>query len=253
MKKLRLVLVLGGAVGNVMLLTPFFLKGILNIGNITGVIIMTLLMVYGFFLPGIHRRIRSIWQRKAGKITLSVIAGILAAIFLLAIIETGFMVAASSKAPSESATVVVLGCRVYGMRPSVMLASRLDAAYEYLINHPEAMCIVSGGQGEDESVSEAECMYQYLVEKGIAPERIFWECESTSTRENLEYSQALIMQERLNPEIAIVTNEYHQYRASMIADALQLEYGAIPAKTPLWLLPTYYVRELYGVLYEWIF
>ena len=133
-----------------------------------------------------------------------------------------------------------------------MLASRLDAAYEYLTEHPDAICIVSGGQGPDESMPEAECMYLYLTEKGIASERIYQENRSTSTRENLLFSQEIIEAEGLNPEIAIVTNEYHEYRAGMVADALEMEYSAVPARTPLWLFPTYYIRELYGIIYEWV-
>lgn len=250
---LRILLIMIGMAGNVLLLTPFVLRGILNIGNVTGAVLMTALMLYGAFSPKMNAGIRNIKKKKAGRIVLSGVTTVLVIIFLLAMTETGFMLAAASKTPAENATVVVLGCRAYGTRPSIMLASRLDAAYEYLVLHPESMCIVSGGQGEDESVSEAECMYLYLVEKGIAPERIFQEAESTSTRENLEFSKALIEAEGLNNEIAIVTNEYHQYRASMIADTLYPEYGAISAQTPLWLYPTYYVRELYGILYEWVF
>lgn len=52
-------------------------------------------------------------------------------------------------------------------------------------------------------------------------------------------------------EIAIVTNEFHEYRAGVIAGRLGLSYGAVSAKTAWWLLPTYYARELFGVLYEW--
>lgn len=51
----------------------------------------------------------------------------------------------------------------------------------------------------------------------------------------------------------IVTNEFHQYRAGIITKELGLSYGAVPAKTAPWLFPTYYAREFFGVLYEWIF
>ena len=54
------------------------------------------------------------------------------------------------------------------------------------------------------------------------------------------------------PRIAIVTNEYHEYRAFMIAEVLGLEHSAVPAKTPWWLFPTYYIREVYGIIYEWV-
>jgi len=96
-------------------------------------------------------------------------------------------------------------------------------------------------------------MYRYLVEQGISPERLYKEEKSFSTRENLQFTKELIMKEGLNPAVAITTSEYHQYRAGQIAEELDMEYGANPGKTAIWLFPTYYVRELYGILYEWIF
>lgn len=254
MKKriLRIALIVIGVLGLIWFLTPFAVGRIMNLGNGTGAVIMALIMAYGAFMPKINQAIKKLYAPKIGKVILTGILVMVAAVILLASVETAFMIKAATAKPSENATVVVLGCRAYGSRPSIMLASRLDAAYEYLTEHPDAICIVSGGQGPDESMPEAECMYLYLTEKGIAPERIYQENRSTSTRENLLFSQEIIEAEGLNTEIAIVTNEYHEYRAGMVADALEMEYSAVPARTPLWLFPTYYIRELYGIIYEWV-
>lgn len=254
MKKriIRIVLIAIGVLGLIWFLTPFAVGRIMNLGNGTGAVIMALIMAYGAFMPKINQAIKKLYAQKIGKVILTGILVVVAAVILLAGVETAFMIKAATAKPSENATVVVLGCRAYGSRPSIMLASRLDAAYEYLTKHPDAICIVSGGQGPDESMPEAECMYLYLTEKGIAPERIYQENRSTSTRENLLFSQEIIEAVGLNPEIAIVTNEYHEYRAGMVADALEMEHSAVPARTPLWLFPTYYIRELYGIIYEWV-
>ena len=254
MKKLilRIVLIVSGILGLIWFLTPYAVGRIMNLGNGTGAGIMVLTVCYGIFFQKINSAVKKLHATKPGKIVLGAVAAVASAIIILAGVETAFMIKAATNKPSETATVVVLGCRAYGSRPSIMLASRLDAAYEYLTEHPDAICIVSGGQGPDESMAEAECMYLYLTEKGIAPERIYMEDKSTSTRENLLFSQEIIEEEGLNPEIAIVTNEYHEYRAGMIADALEMEHSAVSARTPLWLFPTYYIRELYGILYEWV-
>ena len=254
MKKriLQIALIAIGVLGLIWFLTPFAVGRIMNLGNGTGAVIMALIIAYGAFMPQINQTIKKTNDTKFGKVILTGILIIVVAVVSLAAVETAFMIKAATAKPSEEATVVVLGCRAYGSRPSIMLASRLDAAYEYLTEHPDAICIVSGGQGPDESMPEAECMYIYLTDKGIAPERIYQENRSTSTRENLLFSQEIIEEEGLNPEIAIVTNEYHEYRAGMIADALEMEYSAVPARTPLWLFPTYYIRELYGIIYEWV-
>lgn len=254
MKKriLRIALIAIGVLGLIWLLTPFVVGRIMNLGNGTGAVVMALIMAYGAFMPKINQVIKKMHATKFGEVILTGILIIVVAVISLAGAETAFMIKAATAKPSENATVMVLGCRAYGSRPSIMLASRLDAAYEYLTEHPDAICIVSGGQGPDESMPEAECMYLYLTEKGIAPERIYQENRSTSTRENLLFSQEIIEAEGLNPEIAIVTNEYHEYRAGMVADALEMEHSAVPARTPLWLFPTYYIRELYGIIYEWV-
>ena len=254
MKKriLQIALIAIGVLGLIWFLTPYAVGRIMNLGNGTGAVIMALIMAYGAFMPKINQAIKKLYAQKVGKVILTGILVMVAAVILLAGVETAFMIKAATAKPSENATVVVLGCRAYGSRPSIMLASRLDAAYEYLTKHPDAICIVSGGQGPDESMPEAECMYLYLTDRGIAPERIYQENRSTSTRENLLFSQEIIEAEGLDPEIAIVTNEYHEYRAGMVADALEMEYSAVPARTPLWLFPTYYIRELYGIIYEWV-
>ena len=93
--------------------------------------------------------------------------------------------------------MIVLGCGVNGDRPSLMLTERLDAAYDYLNTHEEVVCILSGGQGKGENISEAECMYRSLTEKGIARDRLYKEDRSTSTRENLLYSKKIIEEKNL--------------------------------------------------------
>lgn len=163
------------------------------------------------------------------------------------------MIKAANQKPSENPTVVVLGCRVYGEKASLMLVERLDAAYKYLSENEDAICVLSGGQGVGEDISEAECMYRYLVKKGIKSERLYKEEKSTSTRENLAFSKEIIEENNLNRDIAIVTNEFHEYRAGEVAKTLTLHSTAISGKTAWWLFPTYYVRELYGIMYEMFF
>lgn len=251
MMMLRLFLFLAGAAGFTGLIMPVIKRRILNIGNAAGLSVCTLLMLYALFTPYFHALIGQWWRKRIGKIVLSTIGlGIIVGVVLV-IIMTVCIIKAALVSPAQNATAVVLGCRVYGERPSLILTERMDAAVAYLNENPDAVCIASGGQGQDEDISEAECIYRYLVENGIDGERIYLEERSTSTRENLAFSLEIIEENALSREIAIVTNEFHEYRAGIIADRLGLSYGAVSAKTAGWLLPTYYARELFGVLYEW--
>ena len=88
--------------------------------------------------------------------------------------------------------IIVLGAQMKEKGPSAVLQFRLDAAYAYLMNNEDTVCIVSGGQGRNEPCSEAEGMYAYLTQKGIPEQRILMEDQSTDTAENIAYSAELI-------------------------------------------------------------
>ena len=232
---------------------PLSLSVSLNLGNATGLIVSVLLFIYGLFMPRVHDMFAKWRAHKVLRWIYRGVLGISVLIALLVVLETSCMIAAANKKPEAGSTLVVLGCRVYGERASLSMVERLDAAYEYLTEHPETKCVLSGGQGNGENITEAECMYRYLINKGIDASRLYKEEMSATTRENLLFSKQLIKEQNLNPVIAIATSEYHMYRAGMIADGLEITWAAVPGKTAIWLFPTYYVRELYGILYEWIF
>lgn len=113
--------------------------------------------------------------------------------------------------------MTVLGCRVKGTVPTRALMSRCKAAFDYLTENKDSVAVLSGGQGADEDISEAECMYHILTEKGIDKTRLYIENASTSTEENLKFSSDVIDKNNLSKEIVICTSEYHIYRALMIA------------------------------------
>lgn len=248
----RMAAVVFGVICLMWFWAPLALAGILNLGNVTGITLSLVLILYGIFMPKVHNLLRKMWSKRRGRVLLST-AGVLAIICAsLVMVESCCMIGASIKPGTENATAIVLGCRVYGERASQSLRERLEAAYEYLVEHPEADCVVSGGQGDGEDISEAECMYRWLVEKGIDPSRIYKEDQSTSTEENIAFSKEVIEENGLFQKVVIISNEYHIFRAGMIADNHGLVWGAKAARTASWLFPTYYVRELYAILAEWI-
>ena len=93
-----------------------------------------------------------------------------------------------SAAPAGLDYIIILGARVNGTEPSLSLQTRALKAVEYLNENPETLVVASGGQGEDEEISEAECIIRILREAGIAEERIIREDKSTSTAENIRFS-----------------------------------------------------------------
>lgn len=141
-------------------------------------------------------------------------------------------------------TVIVLGGAIEGDEPKLMLQRRLDSAKEYLDANPKARCIVAGGQGPDEEVSEAFAMQKYLVQLGVDPERILLEDQSSTTKENIAYSAKIIDQARLSRDVTVVTDPFHQLRAGYFCQENGLTPHALTSLTPWGLLPSYEIREL---------
>lgn len=114
--------------------------------------------------------------------------------------------------------LIVLGAGVHGRTPSRALRARLDAAAAYLAEHEDAYVVVSGGQGPQEDITEAEAMAEYLISHGIEEDRILREEAATSTYENFKNSRELIEQRSgSDAKAAFVTSEYHIFRAGLIA------------------------------------
>ena len=113
-----------------------------------------------------------------------------------------------------------------------------------------ATAILSGGKGDDEHISEALCMFQALTAMGIDKSRLWMEDQSTSTWENLKFTLALIQEKTGNtPDtMALVTSEYHLFRAGLFADRLGLNILGVPAATTLLPLKiNYFIREAVAV------
>ena len=166
-------------------------------------------------------------------------------------ITEAIIIEASFGEPKETCDyVVVLGAKVRPDGPSVSLMDRIHAAADYLTEHPEVIAVVSGGMGEDEPMTEAQCMYEELVALGIDPDRIWVEDQATSTWENLQYSLNLIEEKTgTRPtKIGILSSEYHLFRASLFADACGVESVGIPAATSrLSQKINHFMREVAGV------
>ncbi len=175
-------------------------------------------------------------------------------LLLIAMAITGAYIIRSAHGTKnpDAKYLVVLGAGVNGDVPSLSLQDRIDQAIVYLNEHPDAVAIVSGGQGEGENITEAQCMYQVMVASGIDPERVWMEPNATNTLENIRYSMDVIEEHQgTRPEkIAIVSSEYHLHRAAMFARQLDLDAELVPAATSI--LPlrwNYYLREIFAVWY----
>ena len=156
----------------------------------------------------------------------------------------------NDNATHDEDAVIILGAGLRGSRPSSTLKGRLIAAFEYHKENPDALIVVSGGQGHDENISEALAMEQYLVSLGVPNNKIIKEEESTSTYENFMFSRK-ILDAHLgkNYKIAYISNDYHVFRAGRIASDAGFENTTHIHSDTLWhsVLPGV-LRECIGVM-----
>lgn len=194
---------------------------------------------------------------QAGRIMIWLLIGILV-IGIAAAVFTGASVYKAEKG-TQNATcdyLIVLGAGVNGTTPSLSLRERINAAYAYMTANPDTICIVSGGKGPGEDITEAQCMFNELTKLGIVPDRIWLEDKADSTWKNIVYSLDVIEGKTgIRPTFAgIVSSDYHLYRASLYAKEAGISPVCIPAKTS-WkhLYLNYFLREILALWAYWIF
>ena len=141
-------------------------------------------------------------------------------VFVLLMAYSGFVYAYGSNdnVTYEEDAVIVLGTVVIGDQPSTDLKNRLDATIDYQNQNPNALIIVTGGQGTDENDTEASVMHKYLVEKGLPEDQIIMEDRATSTVENFGFSKEILTSKGFeSPKIAYISNDFHLFRAGILA------------------------------------
>ena len=183
---------------------------------------------------------------------------ILLVLFLIVFAVTeGVIISASfGSAETDCEYLLVLGAKVNPGGPSLALRNRIDAAFDYLTAHPDCTAILSGGQGPDEPMTEAQCMFNELVAMGIDPQRLWLEDQSTTTWENMKFSRAMLEEKSgTAPEqIALLSNEFHLFRAQLFARRFGFDPVGVPASTSLPVLKiNYFIREAVAVWYYMIF
>ena len=228
------------AAAAVYFLLPLF-GGVLHIGMIVPALAFVLLAVWCFCGRHFPK-----WLRR----TLTV------GYTIAAVITAGFlwqMISAAHNTPipeNGGGTVIVLGCKLDGDRPGLMLQNRIDSAYTYLTAHPDAVCVCSGGM--DDGTAQAACIADTLRTIGIAPSRLYLESYSENTEENLRFSAEIIAENHLSPIVIIASDNFHEYRAALYARRNGLTPFSIGCSSPWCYSGGYWCREMAGILDAYI-
>ncbi len=218
----------------------------------TGVILTA---IFGILLIAAGVLFKKI-QRYAKNGALRIVKCVVLIIFAAEIFLSCFIAiyGAFDKVNYNEDVVIVLGSGVRGNQVSPTLKLRLDKAVEYYNKNPEAVIIVSGGQGYQEKVTEAKIMQEYLVGCKIPKEKILKEEKATSTLENLQYSKEIaddILGEGY--KVVVITNGFHMYRAMSIAKKAGVTgCGRLHGELVWYNTIPCYIRESIAVVKMWL-
>lgn len=155
--------------------------------------------------------------------------------------------------------IIVLGAGLdQGKTPNLILQERLDTAIKCFDESPNQYIVLSGGQGADELVSEAQAMSEYMQKNGIDKEKIIIEDKSKNTNENIKFSKEKIEEhshKSLNEiNVKIVTNDYHALRSSILAKKNGYVNICNYSSTTVWyFIPSTYIREACGIVKSVLF
>ena len=212
----------------------------INIGPIATLLMGLILLFCGICINGIVKVIPR-WIKK------TFLSGL-----LLVTAYTVFLIiyGASESTNYEEDVIIVLGCGIRGEQVTESLKLRLDRAIEYYYENPDAVIVVSGGKGPQESITEALAMERYLISEGIPAHRIIKEELSTDTYENFMYSKEILDDYFEDAySIVYVTNDYHTFRAGVIARSAGYEEITYCSAETTWYTKTSScLRECVGIL-----
>ncbi len=166
----------------------------------------------------------------ARKWLLALLAMVVAGAVAFGALEAYISLHSRDKAVGDPQVMVIFGCQMRRDGPSILLRDRLDTALAYWEEHPDMKIIVTGGKGDDEHISEAQGMYDYLTAHGVDGDQIFMEDKSRNTWQNINNTFALMEREgwSLTGDVLLVSSGFHLARIEMLwnrvrADSLQGE------------------------------
>lgn len=193
-----------------------------------------------------------LWWLIALAVAVVVVTGYLGFLFVAFLLYGQWYARRTPALPVDA--VVVLGSRVFGERVPPLLAARIDRGIEVLHDSIHAdpaagtVLVCSGGQGLDEELAEGDAMARYAAAHGVPEHQLLREVASRNTEENLRLSRALLDEHGFGPSMVVVTNDYHAFRAGIIAREVGVAADVVGAPTARYYFPSAVIREFIGVL-----
>ena len=225
-----------------------YISGVFNNTTLFLAVITLAILGYGYFFDRL---------KKMNWLTAAIIAGIAVTLAFSAFLD---IYGRRTTATFDEDVVIVMGAGSRDYEPLSTLARRLDAAVSYHQQNPDALIIVSGGTGHQATMADAYIMAQYLIDRGVDPNRIALEGMAYSTYANMRYSREVMQAYFANEHpvsieekrVVIITSDFHMYRSVRFARQVGLTPTMYPASVPWYAIPLAYVREVASVIKMWL-
>ncbi|MDS0528511.1 YdcF family protein [Clostridium sp. SHJSY1] len=176
------------------------------------------------------------------------------------IVLEGMIIFYPKKDTSNTDYIVVLGAGLNnGGQLSLTLKDRLDSALKCVNDYGNnGYIVVSGGQGPDEDLSEAEAMTRYLVEQGVSEEKIIKEDKSRNTNQNFKFSKDKIEEHSgkniEDVSVKVVTTDFHALRSNLLAEKNGYKNINVYTNNSVpYLIPIFYSREALAIVKSFLF
>jgi uncharacterized SAM-binding protein YcdF (DUF218 family) len=135
---------------------------------------------------------------------------------------------------------------------NVCLVSRINDAVSLYKDHFAPRILMSGGTDTADNVNEAETMKTIAIKDSIPAADVLVETKSTSTYQNLAFSQKILESEGLHSAI-IVTDPSTNARAGLVASNLHYTYSLSPdMNSPCSHSYDYIIREPLAIIYYFL-
>jgi uncharacterized SAM-binding protein YcdF (DUF218 family) len=180
-----------------------------------------------------------------------IMAILIAGLVLFLMIEARIISHMEDKPAQSADFVIILGAKVNGIEPSLVLHQRVISVLDYLRDNHNTKVIACGGMGKGEAIIEAEAIKRLLLERGVSEDRVTMEQNSTSTFENLLFADEVAQVKE--KKVVIATSEFHLCRALDTARYLEyIDVSGITSKTRTLILPKYLCREFFAIMRNYL-
>ena len=130
-------------------------------------------------------------------------------------------ISGSITTPGTADYAIVMGLALQNGRPTQDLLARVDTAVEFSLENPHTILILTGGNPDENGLTEAAVMRDLLMERGVPEERMILEDRAETTKQNMYNTADIADTEK---PVVIITSNYHMERSVNRAEEAGFTY-----------------------------